>query len=482
MAKEYVYLIILLLYFLMLLLISFFTGRNSHNEEFFTAGRKSPWYLVAFGMIGASLSGVTFISVPGWVGSTQMTYMQIVIGYFVGYIIIAKILLPLYYQLEQPSIYAFLETRYGTIARKTGGMFFLFSRLLGSSIRMYLTISVLHLTIFRHFQVPFEASVLIGVLLVWLYTYRGGIKTIVFTDTFQTFFMLFSVVITIFLMAHQLRWGFSDMVRELTHSKYWNFFELKDINSPRYFLKQIFSGMLITLTMTGLDQDMMQKNLTCKNVKEAQKNMYWFSVILVLVNFLFLFMGALLYLYADHNQITLPEKSDEMFPMIATGDAMPRIAGVIFVLGLVAAAYSSADSALTALTTSFFHDILSLDKRIKKEKQEIARKRLHIMFTLLTVLIIILFAKVHQSNVIDAVLKLAGYTYGPLLGLYGYGLLTKKRVKDGMVPWICLVAPVIGYCIQTYSARWLDGYQIGYEILAINALLTSAGLWIIRSR
>lgn len=478
MDKEWVYLIVILLYFAVLFIISKITSKHSNNQTFFTANRQSPWYLVAFGMIGASLSGVTFISVPGTVKLQGLTYMQIVFGYFIGYWIVAHLLLPVYYRINQASIYGYLEERFGPYTRITGSWFFIISRLLGSSARMYLAISVLHYILFRHFGWPFQFTAIAGILLIWLYTYRGGIKTIVFTDTLQTFFMLLSVVLMLVFLFSTFQQHDIDLYSTITQSKMFKIFEYHNFKSPNFFLKQILAGMLITITMTGLDQDMMQKNLTCKNLKEAQKNMHWFSVILVVVNFLFLMLGLMMYLYVDFFEIHIPEKTDMVLPYLATGGYFPFYLGVVFLLGLIAAAYSSADSTLTALTTSFYHDILHYDQK-KQHDGERMRKIIHIVFTLVTVLVILFFYYFNETNVLDLILNMAGYTYGPLLGLYFCGIFLKLTPKDKWVPFVCNVAPVFGYIIQNNTENWFNGYKVGYEILAINGMITVVGLWIL---
>lgn len=460
-------------YFLVLVLIAHFTAGKSDDLTFFTANKQSPWYLVAFGMIGASLSGVTFISVPGWVATTQFGYMQMVLGYLVGYLIIGTVLMPLYYKLNLVSIYTYLEQRFGFWSYKTGAFFFLLSRTIGASFRLFLVAGVLQLVMFDGWGVPFWLTVLITIGLIWLYTFRGGIKTIVWTDTLQTFFMLLSVVVTIFVISQEMNLSFGDLTDAVVNSKYSKVF-VWDWNADNHFLKQFVSGAFTAIVMTGLDQDMMQKNLTCKSIGDAQKNMLWFSVVLVFVNLLFLTLGALLFIYAEHFQIGLPAKFDDLFPMLAI-DHFSLFAGIVFLLGITAAAYSSADSALTSLTTSFCVDFLGKDGE-KNKTEKNTRAKVHLGFSLLLFLVIILFRLINDGSVISAVFEVAGYTYGPLLGLYAFGLFTKWQVKDRLVPWICFGAPVLSYALDTASKGWF-----GFFILVINGLITFLGLVLIKS-
>lgn len=472
-------LIVITSYFLLLFIISWLTSRNLSSETFFTGDRKSPWFLVAFGMIGASLSGVTFISVPGEVGNSNFYYFQVVLGYTLGYAIIAKLLLPLYYRLNLVSIYAYLEGRFGFWSYKTGAFFFILSRTLGSSIRVFLVAGVLQLILFDHWGIPFWLSVLITVSLIWLYTHRGGIKTVVWTDTLQTFFMLSAVVVSIFLVANEL--GLSgigqlmETVAAQPQSRIFNW----DWKDGTNFFKQFFSGAFIVIVMTGLDQDMMQKNLTCRNLKDAQKNMFWFTNILVVVNLVFLALGVLLFLYADTNQISIPERTDDLYPLLATS-YFSAFAGIVFVLGITAAAYSSADSTLTALTTSFCYDFLRIDKNYSNEESVKVRKKVHLSFTFVVFLVILVFRWINDQSVINAVFIIAGYTYGPLLGLYGFGLFTACQVKDRWVPVVAILAPMLSFIISANSENWLWGYRFGFEILILNGLLMFFGLWLLR--
>ncbi|MDF9794790.1 Na+/proline symporter [Catalinimonas alkaloidigena] len=471
-------------YFVVLLLISYFTSRGATTQTFFNANRSSPWYLVAFGMIGASLSGVTFISVPGEVGNSQFSYFQVVLGYVPGYAFIALVLMPLYYRLNLVSIYGYLERRFGFWSYKTGAFFFLLSRLIGSSARLFLVAGVLQIAIFDSFDVPFWITVFVTIVLIWLYTFRGGIKTIVWTDTLQTFFMLSSVAISIFLIGQELEMSLGDMIANVERRKISKIF-FWDWDSANNFFKQFISGAFIAIVMTGLDQDMMQKNLTCKNLGEAQKNMKWFTVTIVFVTLMFLTLGALLFLYADTKGIAIPESTDDLYPMLAVNH-FDTYAGIIFMLGIIAAAYSSADSALTALTTSFCVDFLGLGNERAETRNEkgkdidkAVRMRVHVMFSVLLFLVILLFNAFNSESVIVAVFKIAGYTYGPLLGLYSYGLYTSKKAQDRLVPWVCLLAPVISFVLDTNSAILFNGFQFGFFILIVNGALTFIGLLLI---
>jgi Na+/proline symporter len=459
--------------------IAYFTSRGSGNAAFFTGNRSSPWYAVAYGMIGASLSGVTFISVPGWVESSQFAYMQMVLGYLLGYLVIAQVLLPLYYRLNLTSIYTYLEQRFGYWSYKTGAFFFLISRLVGASFRLYLMAGVLQLTIFDAWNVPFFVTVLITLFFIWLYTFRGGIKTVVWTDTLQTTFMLLSVVATIYLIVGEMNWNSADLYHSVKNSAYSQVFFWDDWNDGRHFIKQFFSGAFIAIVMTGLDQDMMQKNLTCRNIKDAQKNMYFFSIVLVFVNLIFLTLGALLFLFASAKGIAVPEKADHLFPLIATGGYLSPWVGLLFILGLVAAAYSSADSALTALTTSFCVDFLDMKGSVGKGEER-KRKQVHVLMSFLLFLFIMLFSVINDESVISAVFKAAGYTYGPLLGLYAFGLFTSRSVKDKWVPFLAVLSPLFCLLLNHYSEAWLNGYKFGFELLMLNGFFTFIGLFLIR--
>jgi SSS family transporter len=476
-----VVLLVISAYFLLLFLISWYTSRKVTAETFFTGDRQSPWFLVAFGMIGASLSGVTFISVPGEVGSSNFYYFQVVLGYIVGYFTIAKVLLPLYYRLNLISIYSYLEDRFGFWSYKTGAFFFILSRALGSSLRLYLVASVLQLILFDSLGIPFWVSVLITVGLIWLYTYRGGIKTVVWTDTLQTAFMLAAVVITIFYIGNELGLkSLGDYVSSVASDSRSEIFNW-DWKVGSNFFKQFISGAFITIVMTGLDQDMMQKNLTCKSIGDAQKNMFWFTIILVIVNFLFLSLGVMLYLYAESEGISLPGKTDQLFPLLAT-EHFSAVTGIVFILGIIAAAYSSADSTLTALTTSFCIDFLEIERKYAPEKQVLIRTRVHIAFTCLFYLMILAFYWLNDQSVINSVFIIAGYTYGPLLGLYAFGLFTKMNVKDRWVPYLAVLSPILTFLIADNSERLFWGYKFGFEALILNGLIMFVGLYLLRAK
>lgn len=478
--NPYVILGIIAFYFLILVVIAQHTSKAADTQSFFNANRGNKWYLVAFGMIGTSLSGVTFISVPGQVGAQAFTYFQVVIGYVLGYAIIGLVLMPLYYKLNLVSIYGYLEQRFGFWSYKTGAAFFLISRSIGSAARFFLVVGVLQLAIFDALGVPFALTSTIALLLIWIYTYKGGIKTIVYTDTLQTFFMLASVVISFYLIATELdlsTFALFDKIQDSEASTIFNW----DWTSKTYFWKQFFAGASIAVVMTGLDQDLMQKNLTCRNLQEAQKNMFWFTITLVIVNFLFLSLGAALYIYAADKGIAIPAKADDLFPVLAIQHFSP-IAGVVFILGIIAATYASTDSALTALTTSFCIDFLNINQYEKESQKEKIKTYTHLGFTLLMLVIVLLFKVFNTDALITTIFKLAGYTYGPLLGLFAFGMTTKRKIKDVAVPFIAIVSPVISYVLAVNSAEWFAGYQFGFELLLINGLFTYIGLWAVSSK
>ena len=471
-------LFVIAVYFTVLLVISWLTSRNAGNAAFFLGNRKSPWYVVAFGMIGASLSGVTFISVPGWVGDSQFSYMQMVLGYLLGYFVIANVLMPLYYKLNLTSIYTYLDSRFGSHTYKTGASFFLLSRAIGTAFRLFLVSNVLQISIFDAWNVPFWATVVITILLIWLYTFRGGIKTIIWTDLLQTLFMLTAVGITILVISRQMGMNLSSLYNTISESEYARIFFFDDLNDKRFFLKQFLSGVFISIVMTGLDQDMMQKNLSCRNIHDAKKNMYWFSLVLVPVNLMFLSLGALLFIYSGYVGLDLPARGDDLYPIIATQGYLTPAVSILFLLGLVAAAYSSADSALTALTTSFTVDIVGI--RDKTEERIISiRKIVHIGVSLVVGLIILTFRAINDQSVISAVFTVAGYTYGPLLGIYSFGLFTKFAVRDKWVPLVAMLSPVLSFLVDSNSEMLLNGYQFGFELLILNGLLTFTGLLLI---
>jgi len=474
-------LLIIVCYFAVILVISYYTGRSADNAGFFIGNKKSPWYVVSFGMIGASLSGVTFISVPGWVFDSQFSYMQMVLGYLVGYFVIANVLLPIYYRLNLTSIYTYLEQRFGFWSYKTGASFFLLSRIIGASFRLFLIANVLQITIFEAMGVPFILTVVITILLIWLYTYRGGIKTIIWTDTLQTVFMITAVVLSIILISRSLDLDFRGIVSTIKESSYSKMFFFSDWTDKNFFVKQFLSGAFIAIVMTGLDQDMMQKNLSCRNLKEAKKNVYWLSISLVPVNLIFLSLGALLFVFAARTGITVPEMTDDLFPLISTGGYLAPVVTVFFIVGLVAAAYSSADSALTSLTTSFTVDILG---GLKLSEAELGRtrKRVHILISVILLGVILIFRAINNQSVISALFTAAGYTYGPLLGMYSFGLFSRWKVRDRLVPLICILSPILSFLLSRFSAALLNGYEFGFELLILNGLITFLGLLLIRQR
>ncbi len=469
-------LIIFLIYTLLLFSITWYTSRKADNQSFFIGNKISPWYVVAYGMIGASLSGVTFMSVPGWVRDTQFSYMVVVFGYLFGYFVIALVLLPLYYRLKLTSIYSYLDQRFGFWSYKTGAGFFILSRSLGASLRMFLVINVLQVFVFNAWNVPFWVTVMTFILLIILYTVRGGIKTIVWTDTLQTTFMLLAVVLSIIYISKSLGTPFPDLFSSIIHSPDVKLFNT-DWHSQRFFLKEFFSGMFITITMTGLDQEMMQKNLSCKNLKEAQKNMFTFSFILIFVNLMFLFLGAFLLYFAETRGISV-ESTDNLFPTIAL-EYLGPVAGVVFLIGLISAAFPSADGALTSLTTSVSIDFLGLEKRdhLTEKKKRFIRYIVHISVAAVFFVSIMAFSILNDKAVIDKLFTIAGYTYGPLLGLYSFGLFTRRKVRDRVTPFIAIASPVICYFLSTYSVELFNGYKFGFELLLLNGLLTFIGLW-----
>jgi len=466
-------------YFLMLILISRLTGKSATTDTFFTANRKSPWFIVAFGMIGTTISGVTFISVPGEVGNSAGTYFQFIMGNLVGYWIVALVLLPVYYKLNLISIYSYLEQRFGYYSYKSGSFFFLLSRTVGAAFRMYLVAEVLQLALFDALGIPFALTVLISIFLIWVYTYKGGVKTIIWTDSLQTIFLLAAVILTICYVLSDFGWSVSETIHKINAHPYSRIFDW-DIKSGSYFFKQFIAGIFVTIVMVGLDQDMMQKTLTCKSLRDAQKNMLTFSSIFVLVVGMFLLLGVLLYIFAATNGIPLPSKSDFLFPMLALNH-MNLMIGVFFLLGITAANYASADSALTSLTTAFCIDFLNISNSEKGQKKKLLR-RTHMGFSLLLFLVIMIFRLINDQSVVVAVFKAAGYTYGPLLGLFTFGLITKKQVKDRWVPLVTLCSPFIAWFINLLSAQLLHGYKIGFELIIINGGITFIGLLLIQKK
>lgn len=504
---------VIIAYFLVLVGISFLTSRNATNDTFFLGERKSPWYLVSFGMIGASLSGVTFLSVPGWVGNeaNQFSYMQAVFGYLFGYFIVAYVLLPLYYRLNLISIYQYLEERFGFWSYKTGASFFLISRIIGASVRLLLVANVFQLILFDDWGIRFEFTVAISVLLIWIYTSRGGIKTIVWTDTLQTAFMLLSVILTVYFVSDMLNLSEKGgMVQSVAESKYSKIFFFDDINGKNHFWKHFLGGMFITIGMTGLDQDMMQKNLSCRNLKDAQKNMISMAAILVVVNLIFLSLGALLYMYAESRGI-VPSSSDMLFAEVALSSEAGSVIGILFLLGLIAAAYSSADSALTSLTTSFSVDFLgvrgkdlsevskpakgeSLDAEMMhiqlkqmNRNEEMTRKIVHLVMSAVIILVVIGLKKYTTGAALGLLMQFAGFTYGPLIGMFFFGILTKRSLKDGAIPIMAFISIAITGICWYYSAGapganpdgsgMFGNYVFGFELILFNALINFALLY-----
>ncbi|WP_152268954.1 sodium:solute symporter [Agriterribacter humi] len=490
-------------YFVLLLVVAYYTSRNSNNDSFFIGNRSSNWMLVAFGMIGTSLSGVTFVSVPGTVGGAGFAYFQVVIGYLIGYFLIAFILLPLYYRLNLTSIYNYLQHRFGMISYKTGALFFIISRTLGATARLYLVINILQIFILDNLGMPFWLTTIIILLMIILYTFEGGVKTIVFTDTLQTSFMLLGLVVcTIFIM-NNLGHSFSGTLNELGNLGMTKIFNT-DINSSSHFLKHIMGGVFITVAMTGLDQEMMQKNISVKNLKDSQKNMITFSIIMALVNFLFLFLGGLLYIFAAEKGINVAP--DDLFPTAALS-YMPTAVSIIFIIGLISALFPSADGALTALTSSFCLDILGLKRREdwSESRRRKIRLAIHFTFAFIFFIIVLGFKLVDNKSIIDVILKVAGFTYGPLLGLFAFGILTKRVINDRLSLFVCLLAPLLILGIDminniewyqpqmNLSGQWVENikslsnslfgnFKIGYELLIYNGMLTYLGLWVISKK
>jgi Na+/proline symporter len=462
--------------------VTWLTTRKADNASFFNGNKRSPWAIVAYGMIGASLSGVTFMSVPGLVGTSGFKYFGVVIGYLLGYTVIATVLLPLYYRLNLTSIYSYLEKRFGFWSYKTGAFYFLISRTIGASFRMFLVVNVLQIFVFDAWGIPFIATVGIFIVLILLYTMKGGIKTIIWTDTLQTTFMLAAVVISLHLICKDLGLSFTGLVDQVANSKYSKLIEF-DWHAKDFFVKQFFSGAFIAIVMTGLDQEMMQKNLSCRNLKDAQKNMFSFSFVLIFVNLLFLFLGAALYMYAGSKGIALPERTDDLFPIISINHLGP-LAGLVFMIGLISAAYPSADGALTSLTTSVSIDFIRLDKKdhlTEKQKKRI-RYSIHVSFALILLAVIVIFRAINDRAVIDKLFTVAGYTYGPLLGLFSFGMFTKRGVQDKWVPLIALSSPVICYILSANSKVLFSGYTFGFELLILNGFITYVGLLAISHR
>ena len=467
---------IIVIYFSILILISKITSKNSSDEAFFVGERQSPWYIVAYGMIGATLSGITFLSVPGWVAETEFFYMQMVLGYVPGYLFVAYVLLPIYYKMNLYSIYGYLKERFGYYSHKCGAGYFFLSRLLGASLRLYLVALVLQSLLFDQIGVPFVITTLITILLIWLYTYRGGIKTIIWTDTLQTSFMLFTLITCIYMMFQDL--GYSSIIDSINQSDLsLGVFSFTDFNDSSNFFRSFFAGMFIAIAMTGLDQDMMQKNLSCKTLGEAQKNMVFFSIILVFVNILFLYLGALLYQYAFFNNIVTT--GDNLFVDVIKEGDLGVVVFILFLLGLMSAAYSSADSALTSLTTCVCVDFLSLDKHDSNTQHFSKRTLVHVFISFLLFCVILIVEYLNNDSIISTLFLLASFTYGPLLGLFMFGLFTKRQIIDKYVPIIVVLAPVLSYVLYVYDVQILSGFDFGPDLIIINGFITFCSLFII---
>lgn len=473
MFSSYI-LITVIAYFGLLFLISRWTAKGATENTFYKADKASPWYLVAFGMIGASLSGVTFISVPGWVNTSQFTYMQMVMGYLVGYWVIAQVLMPLYYRLNLTTIYAYFQERIGERSHLTASSFFILSRIIGASFRLYLVVMVLQTFVFDALGIPFWISTLTSIGLIWVYTFRGGIKTVVWTDTLQTAFMLIAVVVVIAMVLTKMDMSIGDAMTGISEMGNARWFNLDSILEKSFFPRHFLSGALIAVVMTGMDQDMMQKNLTCRNIGEAKKNIFWFSISLFFVNIVFLFLGGLLYLYADQHGMDIP-KGDQLFPLVAKD--LGVVTAVIFTLGVIAAAYSSADSALTSLTTSFSLDILKM-----KEDQPKKRYIIHAGFSLILFIAVVIFEAINDDSVIVKLFTVAGYTYGPILGLFSFSLMSKRAVKDQWVPYVAIFSVVVTFLIAQIESDSIGGFKMGFELLLINGICTWSGLFAISKK
>ncbi|GAK35049.1 sodium:solute symporter [Bacteroides graminisolvens] len=462
-------------YFAILFTISYIAGRKADNAGFFVGNRKSTWYVVAFAMIGSSISGVTFVSVPGMVATSNFSYLQMVLGFVAGQFIIAFLLIPLFYKMNLVSIYEYLENRFGLSSYRTGAWFFFISKMLGAAVRLFLVCLTLQLLVFDPLKLPFILNVIATVALVWLYTFRGGVKSLIWTDSLKTFCLVVSVVLCIYYIASDLNLSFTGMVNTVVDSDFSRFFFFDDVNDKRYFFKQFLAGVFTMIAMTGLDQDMMQRNLSCKNFKDSQKNMITSGISQFFVILLFLMLGVLLYTFTVQNGITNPAKSDELFPMVATGGYFPVIVGILFIVGLISSAYSAAGSALTALTTSFTVDILGTKGKSEQEVVTI-RKRVHIGMAIVMGIVIFIFNILNNTSVIDAVYILASYTYGPILGLFAFGMLTKKQVRDKYIPLVAILSPILCFILQKNSEVWFNGYAFSYELLIFNAFFTFIGL------
>jgi SSS family transporter len=464
-------------YFLILLGVAWYTGKNSTNESFFIGNKSSNWMLVAFGMVGTSLSGVTFVSVPGAVAKESFAYFQITLGYLLGYLVIAYVLLPLYYKLNLTSIYNYLHNRLGFTSYKTGAGFFILSRILGATARLYLVVNILQEAILNSFHVPFWATTLIILVMILLYTYEGGVKTIVWTDTLQTTCMLLGLIICVVYILSNMNMGFTESLQAMGEKGYSKIF-FTDPNSKLFFVKQILAGAFITVTMTGMDQEMMQKNISVKTLKDSQKNVISMSIVLMIVILIFLFLGGLLYLYAT--QLNLDVTGDKLFPAIAL-QHMPPFVSVIFIIALISALFPSADGAITALTSTFCIDIIGMQRRndLTDAQKKKMRQRVHLSFAAIFLLFVMMFKWINDSSMIGVILKVATFTYGPLLGLFTFGILLKRKVNDKLVPFICIASPIICFFLDRFQKQIFGSFELGLELLIINGLITFTGLWLI---
>lgn len=460
-------------YFAVMFLISWISGRNSNNEAFFSGGRKSKWYVVAFAMIGASMSGVTFVSVPGMVGTSGFGYLQMCLGFIAGYLVIVFVLAPMFYKMNVVSIYQYLDNRFGVSSYKTGAWFFFISKMLGASVRLFLVCLTMQLLIFRPLHLPFALNVAVSVAIVLVYTFRGGVKSVIWTDNLKTFCMILSVILCIVFISGNLGLDFKGMVTAVGGSDMSRIFFFDDVNHPQYFWKQFLGGLFTVVAMTGLDQDMMQRTLSCKNFRDSQKNLITSSLMQTVTIFMFLCLGVLLYMFARTNGIS--ETGDNLFPAVATSGMLPPIVGILFIIGLVSCAYSAGGSALTALTTSFTVDIMGT-KGMSEGEVTRRRKVIHICMAICMAAVIYLFGIFNNTSTIDAVYKLASYTYGPILGMFAFGIITKKKVRDRFVPIVAIAAPVLCLILASNSERWFGGYKFSYELLILNALFTFAGM------
>lgn len=469
-------------YIALLFTVAYISGRRADNEGFFVGNRSSSWWMVMFAMVGAAMSGVTFVSVPGMVATSGFSYFQMVLGFMMGYFVIAFVLIPLFYRMKLVSIYGYLEQRFGVGAYKTGAWFFFISKLLGASVRLFLICVVLQLLLFEPYGLPFWLNALVTVLLVLLYTFQGGVKSLIWTDTLKTLCLILSIALSIWFVVQRLDMSLADMVATVKGSENSRIFFFDDINDRRYFFKQFLAGLFSVIAMTGLDQDMMQRSLACKNYKDSQKNLVVSTILQTTIIFVLLVLGVILYTFAERMGITLPAGTDNMFPTVATSPTMPIVVGVLFILGLVSSTYSAAGSALTALTTSFTIDVLGGTKRFDDQRLTKVRKGVHIAMAVAMFVVICALHHMGSSNVIDAVYTLASYTYGPILGLFAFGIFTKWSVKGRYVGIVAVVAPLLCFVLQQNSERWFGGYKFSYELLIVNALITFIGLILLIKR